>query len=87
MKTEQFIVPDVQCRKLVTVIVNRQIIIHFQSDRSWERAWTLKEMRDGANNWSLAGDAGVSDIGLVSKVRYSDLHRIQVLLFLYELKV
>ena len=28
--------------------------------RSWERAWSLDEMRKGAGNWSLAGDAGVT---------------------------
>ncbi|XP_052260277.1 WASH complex subunit 2-like [Dreissena polymorpha] len=30
-----------------------------QVDRTWERAWTLKEMRQGASHWSLAGDAGL----------------------------
>ena len=28
--------------------------------KSWERAWTVDEMRKGATNWSLASDAGVS---------------------------
>ncbi|KAK3588328.1 hypothetical protein CHS0354_016699 [Potamilus streckersoni] len=28
-------------------------------DRSWERPWTLEEIRKGASNWSLAGDAGL----------------------------
>ena len=37
-------------------------ILSFQGDegvRSWERPWSLEEMRKGAGNWSLAGDAGV----------------------------
>ncbi|XP_052763862.1 WASH complex subunit 2-like isoform X2 [Mya arenaria] len=29
------------------------------ADRSWERAWSLKEMRENAASWSLAGDAGL----------------------------
>ncbi len=28
--------------------------------KSWERAWTVDEMRKGATNWSLASDAGVT---------------------------
>ncbi|KAL3887964.1 hypothetical protein ACJMK2_000349 [Sinanodonta woodiana] len=28
-------------------------------DRSWERPWTLEEIRKGASNWSLAGDSGL----------------------------
>ncbi len=28
--------------------------------KMWERAWSIDEMRKCANNWSLAGDAGVS---------------------------
>ena len=27
--------------------------------RSWERPWSLEEMRKESGNWSLAGDAGV----------------------------
>lgn len=27
--------------------------------QSWERPWTVGEIRKEANNWSLAGDAGV----------------------------
>ena len=27
--------------------------------KSWERAWTVDEMRKGATNWSLASDAGL----------------------------
>ena len=26
---------------------------------SWERAWSLDEMRDGSTEWNLAADAGV----------------------------
>jgi len=29
---------------------------------SWERPWTLEEMRDRATDWRLAGDAGVRAI-------------------------
>ena len=29
--------------------------------KSWERAWTVDEMRKGATKWSLASDAGVSN--------------------------
>jgi hypothetical protein len=25
----------------------------------WEKPWTIQEIRGNANNWSLAGDAGV----------------------------
>ena len=28
----------------------------------WQRAWSIAEMRAGAGNWSLAGDAGVCTI-------------------------
>lgn len=28
----------------------------------WDRPWTIDEIRKGAGNWSLAGDAGVSQI-------------------------
>ena len=37
-------------------------VFFFQTNdgaRSWERPWSLEEMRKGAGNWSLAGDAGV----------------------------
>ncbi|CAB4030694.1 Hypothetical predicted protein, partial [Paramuricea clavata] len=27
--------------------------------KSWERAWSVDEMRKGATNWSLASDAGL----------------------------
>ena len=27
--------------------------------KSWERPWTVEEMRKNSSNWSLAGDAGV----------------------------
>ena len=27
--------------------------------RLWEKPWTIQEIRGNANNWSLAGDAGV----------------------------
>ena len=28
--------------------------------RSWERVWSLDELRKGASSWTLASDAGVS---------------------------
>lgn len=28
--------------------------------QSWERPWTLEEMRQSSANWSLAADSGVS---------------------------
>ena len=28
--------------------------------KSWQRPWTVDEMRKGATNWSLASDAGVT---------------------------
>lgn len=30
------------------------------SGKIWERPWSIDEMRSSADNWSLAGDAGVS---------------------------
>ena len=31
-----------------------------ESVNVWERPWSVDEMRKAANDWSLAGDAGVS---------------------------
>jgi hypothetical protein len=41
--------------------------------KSWERAWSVDEMRKGATNWSLASDAGVTIfiIRICRKVFYS----------------
>jgi hypothetical protein len=33
-----------------------------EGDKIWERSWSVDEIRKGAANWSLAGDAGVSSI-------------------------
>ncbi|CAG2227261.1 FAM21 [Mytilus edulis] len=30
--------------------------------RLWEKSWTMDEMRKNANNWSLAGDAGMTGV-------------------------
>ena len=31
-------------------------------EKDWERPWSIKELRDGSRNWSLASDAGVIKI-------------------------
>lgn len=36
--------------------------------RLWERAWSLDELRKGTSNWTLASDAGVSELFKIGEV-------------------